>query len=96
MGLLEKIKETVYSVLPIYIIVLILHFTISPLETSLMVIFTISTLLVVIGLSMFNLGVDNSIEKMGNVLTLMEIINENFCGPAYAYNCINSRIFDYS
>ncbi len=68
MGLLEKIKETVYSVLPIYIIVLILHFTISPLETSLMVIFTISTLLVVIGLSMFNLGVDNSIEKMGNVV----------------------------
>ena len=68
MGLLEKIKETVYSVLPIYIIVLILHFTISPLETSLMIIFTISTLLVVIGLSMFNLGVDNSIEKMGNVV----------------------------
>lgn len=68
MGLVEKIKETVYSVFPIYLIVLIMHFTISPLETSLLIIFTISTLLVVIGLSMFNLGVDKSIEKMGNVV----------------------------
>lgn len=68
MGLIEKLKETIFSVFPIYIIVFIMHFTISPLETSLLMIFTISTVLVVIGLSMFNLGVDQSIEQMGNIV----------------------------
>ena len=66
--LLEKFKETAFSVLPIFVIVIICHLFFTPLETDLLILFTISTVLLMLGLALFNLGVDQSIEKMGNIV----------------------------
>lgn len=49
----EKLKEVLFSVLPITAIVLILHFTITPLNSNLIYPFLIGSLMVIIGLTFF-------------------------------------------
>lgn len=66
--LTEKIKEVLLSVLPITIIVLILNFTISPVETPLLIRFLIGAVFIVIGLSVFLVGVDIGVTPIGNVM----------------------------
>ncbi|MDD2362693.1 MAG: DUF1538 domain-containing protein [Oscillospiraceae bacterium] len=61
-----KFKEVLFSVLPITIIVLILNFTITPMETILVVRFLIGSLLVTAGLTVFLLGVDLGITPLGS------------------------------
>jgi len=72
MDFLEKLKETLKSVLPIMAIVLILNFTIAPLG-SMLVPFLIGGVMLVIGLSLFLAGTDIGMvpvgEKLGSVLT---------------------------
>src|SRR5690606_11795163 len=55
-----------YTVLPIAIIVIILHFTITPLETHLILKFLVGTVIIIIGLSIFLFGVDIGITPIGN------------------------------
>ena len=57
--LTEKIREVSLSVLPITLIVIILNFTLTPIETSMMIRFIIGAIFVVIGLSIFLVGVDS-------------------------------------
>lgn len=64
----DKLKEVLFSVLPITIIVLILNFTVTPLETSLLVRFLLGAVLVIIGLSIFLFGVDLGITPIGNLM----------------------------
>lgn len=64
----EKLKEVLTSVIPITIIVLILHFTISPLATPLIIRFIIGAVLVVIGLTFFLIGVDLGVTPLGTHL----------------------------
>lgn len=66
--LAEKFKEVIYSVLPITIIVLILHFTLTPLETPQLIRFLLGALLIIIGLSIFLVGVDKGITPIGNLM----------------------------
>lgn len=54
------------SVLPITFIVLILHFTISPLESNMLYAFIIGSALVIIGLTVFLLGINQGIEPIGH------------------------------
>jgi hypothetical protein len=61
-----KLKEVLASVLPITIIVLILHFTISPLEPSMLSAFLIGSVLVIIGLTVFLFGIDQGLEPIGH------------------------------
>ena len=68
MELVNKFKETTFSVLPIYLIVIVSHLFFTPFSSDLLILFTVSTLLLMVGLTLFNLGVDKSIEKMGNVV----------------------------
>lgn len=68
MVLLEKFKETAFSVIPIFVIVIISHLFFTPLSSDLLILFTVSTFLLMFGLTLFNLGVDKSIEKMGNIV----------------------------
>ena len=63
--LFEKFKEVIYSVLPITIIVLILHFTLTPLETPQLIRFILGALLIIVGLSVFLVGVDKGITPIG-------------------------------
>jgi hypothetical protein len=64
----QKLKEVLISVLPITIIVLILNFTIVPLAPPLVVRFLIGTILIIMGLTIFLIGVDIGITPLGNLL----------------------------
>ncbi len=66
--LTEKFKEVLLSVLPIVVIVLILHFTIAPLETNLLLRFLLGALFIVVGLAIFLLGTDIGISPIGTNL----------------------------
>lgn len=64
--LLDKIKEVLYSILPITIIVLLLHFTLTPLSTLVLVRFLIGAMMIVLGLSIFLFGIEIGITPLGN------------------------------
>lgn len=66
--LTEKIKEVLFSVLPITIIVLILNFTLTPVETPLLIRFLIGAVFIIIGLSIFLVGVDIGVTPIGNIM----------------------------
>jgi hypothetical protein len=61
----QKLKEATYSVVPIVVLVLILHFTAAPLALSELIRFLIGALLIIIGLSVFLLGVELGIDQIG-------------------------------
>lgn len=63
---LTKFKEVLFSVLPISVIVIILNFTLTPLETPVLYRFFIGACFIVIGLTVFLLGVDLGITPIGN------------------------------
>ena len=65
MNILHKFKETAVSVLPVMAIVFLLGLTIVPLEPLLLLRFFISGILLIIGLTVFLLGVDLGIQPMG-------------------------------
>ena len=64
--LTAKLKEVLTSVLPIPFIVLVLHFTISPLESNMLYAFLIGSALVIIGLTIFLFGIDQGLEPIGH------------------------------
>lgn len=66
--LLEKLKEVSLSVLPITLIVLVLHFTIAPLEPNLLLRFLVGAIMIVVGLTFFLLGTDIGITPIGTLL----------------------------
>ena len=63
--LMEKIKESLSSVLPITAIVLLLSVTIAPLTPGAIVLFLFGALLLIGGIGVFTLGVDMSMTPMG-------------------------------
>ena len=64
--LLSKLKESVISVLPITLIVIILNFTpIVNLSITETVVFCVSAFLLVLGMSLFSLGADVAMTPMG-------------------------------
>lgn len=71
MDFVSKLKETLVSVIPIIVIVLILNFTVAPLGDKLLP-FLLGGLLLVLGLSLFLAGTDIGMvpvgEKLGSVL----------------------------
>ncbi len=64
--LVSKFKEVLLSVVPITIIVLILNFTIAPIETVILIKFLLGAIFLVIGLTLFLVGVDIGITPIGN------------------------------
>ena len=64
--LTEKLKEVLTAVLPITCIVLVLHFTISPLEPNMLYAFLIGSALVIVGLTLFLFGIDQGLEPIGH------------------------------
>ena len=67
-ALTAKLKEVLYSVLPITVIVVLLHFTIAPLAPLVLARFLVGALLVTIGLSVFLIGVDLGITPIGKAM----------------------------
>lgn len=66
--LVEKIREVFVSVFPITVIVLILHFTIAPVELYQLFRFIIGAVLIFFGLSVFLLGVDLGVSQIGYLM----------------------------
>ncbi len=66
----EKLKETLLSILPITIMVLLIHFSsFATLDSVLLTRFLLGALLMMIGFPLFLQGVDMSIEPMGEQLS---------------------------
>ena len=61
----EKVKEAFSSVLPITVIVLILCFTVVPIESGTFLAFILGALLVVVGMGLFTLGADTAMTPIG-------------------------------
>lgn len=67
--LLGKIKESVMSVLPVVAIVLILSFTpLVSLTVTETVVFGVSAILLIVGMSLFNVGADLAMSPMGDYI----------------------------
>lgn len=66
--LISKIKEVLFAVLPITILVLILNFTFTPLGTPIIIRFLMGTTLIILGLTIFLFGVDIGITPIGNLM----------------------------
>lgn len=67
-NLLEKIKESLTSVLPITAIVLVLHFTIAPMPLGTLALFLVGALALIVGMGFFTLGADLSMMPMGETV----------------------------
>ena len=61
----EKLVESLKSVFPVFIIVLLLCFLIPGIEVSVLTSFIFGTVLVIVGTGIFNLGADISMTPMG-------------------------------
>ena len=66
---LEKLKDSFLSILPIAGIVLILNYTVLHLESALVVRFLVSVTSIILGLSIFLLGIDISISRLGSLMS---------------------------
>lgn len=64
----QKLKEVLTSVLPIAFIVMIINFTISPIEFNLIVRFLIGSVLIIFGLTVFLIGVDIGVTPLGGLI----------------------------
>lgn len=64
----EKLKEVLFSVFPIFSIVILLNLTFTPLDSILFFRFILGTILIVLGLAIFLIGVDIGISPLGNLL----------------------------
>ncbi len=64
----EKVHESVASVLPITLIVAVLCLFFIPIESGLMLSFLIGSVMIIIGMSLFNIGSDVSMTQMGNLI----------------------------
>lgn len=61
----EKLKEAMLSVVPIVFLVLILSFTVAPMEMNQLAKFLLGGLLVILGLGIFLLGVELGLDQIG-------------------------------
>lgn len=69
----EKLNETLKAVLPILVIVLLLCFTIAPIPPSILMTFLVGAVLLIVGMLLFNVGVELSMtpigERTGSIMT---------------------------
>ena len=63
--IIDKLKESILAVLPICIIILLLHFTIAPLDSSTLMVLFMGIALLFIGLILFSIGVELSLLPIG-------------------------------
>lgn len=64
--ILEKVKESCSSVLPIALIVILLSLTLCPLPNDIFIAFLMGSCLLVVGLGLFSLGAEMSMSKIGS------------------------------
>lgn len=62
----EKMSESVKAVLPIIAIIVVLSFTIAPLPSAVLLSFLVGAVLLIAGMSLFNLGAETAMIPMGD------------------------------
>ncbi len=67
--ILEKVKEVLVSIIPIFLVIIVLSLSITPLSLFLLGEFIIGTLLIIIGMPVFLLGIDISITPIGEQIS---------------------------
>ena len=83
----EKIRESVSSVLPITLLVLVLSLIFVPIQLSTMSLFLFGGVLLVAGMGLFTLGADTAMLPMGTHIGAMLTRKKNFwflVGVAFA------------
>src|SRR5699024_10956589 len=65
---MEELKEVIFAVLPITIIVLILNFTVAPIGANLVWRFIIGAIFIIFGLAIFLFGADIGIQPIGSLM----------------------------
>ena len=83
--LVEKIQESMASVLPITAIVFLLSITIAPLDPGTLVLFLFGAILLVGGMGLFTLGVDMSMIPMGEGVGVTISKNKHLIVPIVVY-----------
>ena len=66
--LVEKIKESLTSVLPVTAIVLLLIVTIAPVDSSILLAFIVGAVMLIVGMGLFTLGAEMSMMPMGEYI----------------------------
>lgn len=66
--LAKKFKDVLSSVLPITLIVVLLHFTVVPLESSMFFRFILGSIFIILGLGIFLFGAEIGISPIGNLM----------------------------
>ncbi len=61
----EKMKESIASILPVALIILLLSFSVTPLPNAVFLSFLSGAFIMVLGMGLFTLGVDRSMTPMG-------------------------------
>lgn len=61
----EKFRESLSSVLPVSLIVLVLCFTYVRISSGMFLSFLLGTLMLIVGMTLFNIGADSSMSAMG-------------------------------
>ena len=64
--LIDKLKESIASVLPIVLIVFFTSLFIIPIDNGLMLAFLIGAILLIVGMAIFSLGSEMSMNQIGN------------------------------
>lgn len=67
-NLIHKIKESVFSVLPITLLVVLLGFTITPMPLDVACLFLMGAVLLIVGMGLFSLGTDMAMTPMGEAV----------------------------
>ena len=65
---LEKVKESLLSVLPIFLIIFILSITVAPIDSGTFLVFIIGTAFVFLGTGVFTLGADVAMTPVGEYI----------------------------
>ena len=63
--LIEKLKESLSSVLPVTLIIFVLCFTIAPVPNGIMMAFVLGAVMLIAGMSLFTLGADMAMTPIG-------------------------------
>ncbi|HLR21083.1 MAG TPA: DUF1538 domain-containing protein [Tissierellaceae bacterium] len=66
--LINRFKEVALSVLPITLIVIILNFTVVPIENEMLIRFLVGSIFIIIGLGIFLFGADLGISPIGQLM----------------------------
>ena len=93
--LMEKIRESLSSVLPITVIVLFLSITLVPMEVGALVLFLTGALLLIVGMGFFQLGAEMAMTPLGQGIG-RKLIKTNRAGLIVAASFVLGAIITIS